>query len=156
MNIDQNYMQRNKPLKRGTKRMKRSPLKKVSAKKKPKPRDPIKTWRNKCDGLLTPLIKVRDPVCLFNGYKNCTYHTQVAHHHLKKSVSSACRYYLPNLIGLCTFCHCRLHKSEILWTGRVVKIMGMDWLADLEEQKKKEVRTTLGYYKEQYEILIQL
>jgi hypothetical protein len=115
----------------------------------------IKALRKKCDLMLTPIIKKRSPVCLLSGFDGCTYETQVAHHHFKKSTSASCRYYMPNLIGLCGFCHMRLHSDEILWTGRVVEIMGMGWLADLEEKKKETVKISQQYYKEVLEELKQ-
>lgn len=108
----------------------------------------LSTMRNKCDKTLTPLIKKLHPKCLL-----CGNDTQVAHHHFKKSTSSACRYYIPNLIPLCTPCHMRLHHDEILWTGRVVKSMGMEWLEDLEEEKQKEVKVDVHWYIENFERL---
>jgi len=119
-----------------------------TGKKPRKQKTAVQKLRDKADKMLTPIIKVLYPVCLFNGYDKCTYDTQVAHHHIKKSTSSALRYYVPNLIGLCTVCHCRLHNDEILWTGRVIVIMGMEWLADLEEVKKQEVRTNKQFYED--------
>jgi 5-methylcytosine-specific restriction endonuclease McrA len=104
--------------------------------------------RNKCDKLLTPIVKAKNPRCLL-----CPSDTQVAHHHMKKSTSASCRYYLPNLIPLCHRCHMRLHADEILWAGRVIELKGIDWLRDLEEQKKKYVKTDVHYYIEQYELL---
>ena len=103
----------------------------------------VKSLRNKADKMLTPIIKVLHPECLLCGNP-----TNVAHHHIKKSTSSALRYYIPNLIGLCTPCHCKLHHDEILWTGRVIVLMGMEWLADLEEKKKVEVRTNKQFYQD--------
>jgi 5-methylcytosine-specific restriction endonuclease McrA len=58
------------------------------------------TMRNKCDALLSPIVKKMYPQCLF-----CPNPTSTAHHHIKKSTSSALRYYIPNLVNLCTFCH---------------------------------------------------
>ena len=131
--------------------MKRTPLRRVSKKPKKKGRDPIKTLRNKCDGLLTPIVKKMHTECLLCGNE-----TQVAHHHLRKSTSNACRYYIPNLVPLCTICHCKLHHDEILWTGRVVEIMGFDWLHDLEEKKKETVKISQTYYKEHFERLTKI
>jgi 5-methylcytosine-specific restriction endonuclease McrA len=141
----QKYMKRNVPLKRtGFKTKKKAKKKTVKRTKLPT----VKSMRNKCDKLLTPIIKVMQPNCLLCGGE-----TQVAHHHIKKSTSSALRYYIPNLIGLCTPCHCRLHNDEILWTGRVIKLKGMEWLEDLEEKKKEQVKTDVHFYIEHYERL---
>lgn len=108
----------------------------------------LTTMRNKADALLTPIVKKLHPRCLL-----CPAATQVAHHHFKKSTSSACRYHIPNLIPLCNPCHARLHHDEILWTGRVVQIMGLEWLAGLEEQKKKYTKVDVHWYIENYERL---
>lgn len=141
------------PLKRGTKslkrtafKVKRTPVKSQnrSGASKPKKRDKlpsVKTVRNRCDKLLTPIIKKKYPYCLLCGSE-----TQVAHHHIKKSTSSSCRYYMPNLIPLCHHCHLRLHSDELYWCGRVIKIMGMEWLDDLESQKKIYTKTDVHYY----------
>lgn len=110
-----------------------------------------KTMRNKCDKLLTPIIKLMYPTCLFTGEP-----TEVAHHHFKKSTSSACRYYIPNLIPLTHKAHMRLHSDEILWAGRVVQNKGLEWLEDLERQKKVEVKTDVHWYMENYKRLREL
>jgi 5-methylcytosine-specific restriction endonuclease McrA len=124
--------------------VKRHTTPKVKIKSKSKPKVPtVKSLRNKADKMLTPIVKVLHPECLLCGNP-----TQVAHHHIKKSTSSALRYYIPNLIGLCTPCHCKLHHDEILWTGRVIVLMGMEWLADLEEHKKEEVKTNKQFYQD--------
>lgn len=103
----------------------------------------LSTLRNKCDAQLTPITKKLHPNCLL-----CGGDTQVGHHHIKKSTSNACRYYIPNLIGLCNRCHLKLHCDELLWCGRVIKIMGLDWLDDLETEKRKDVKTDRQWYTE--------
>lgn len=100
-----------------------------------------KTVRNRCDKLLTPIIKVMQPNCLLCGGE-----TQVAHHHIKKSTSNSCRYYIPNLIGLCHKCHSTLHHDELLWCGRVVRIMGLAWLDDLEAKKRENSKCDVHWY----------
>lgn len=138
-----------KKVAKGATTTKKAPKRKI---KRSRPLLPSsKTMRNKCDGLLTPIVKKMYPQCLL-----CNNPTQVAHHHLKKSTSSACRYYIPNLINLCTPCHCRLHNDEILWTGRVIQIKGLDWLNDLEEKKREYVKTDVHFYIENYERLSKL
>lgn len=147
------------PLKRGSKTLKRSGFSKTPTTKtkraisrrlganKGKVKS-VSTLRNSCDKLLTPIIKKLYPRCLLCGNE-----TQVAHHHIKKSTSSALRYYIPNLIPLCNKCHLRLHCDEILWTGRIIVIKGLDWLADLEEKKNQLVKTNSGWYQEHLERL---
>jgi len=108
----------------------------------------VKTMRNKCDKLLTPIIKAMHPYCLFTGEE-----TQVAHHAIKKSTSSALRYYLPNLIPLTHQAHLRLHSDEILWTGRLIKQKGMEWWDDLEERKNAYTKCDVHFYIENYDRL---
>lgn len=101
----------------------------------------VKSMRNKCDALLTPIIKKMYPYCIFTGQE-----TQVAHHAIKKSTSSALRYYLPNLIPLTHQAHLRLHCDEITWTGRLVALKGMDWWEDLEKERKRAMKIDIHYY----------
>lgn len=104
--------------------------------------------RNKCDALLTPIIKLMYPKCIFTHQT-----TEVAHHAIKKSTSSALRYYLPNLIPLTHKAHSRLHHDEILWTGRLIEKKGMDWWKDLMKKKDGYVKTDVHYYIAEYDRL---
>ena len=108
----------------------------------------VKTMRNKCDKLLTPIIKKMYPYCILTGEP-----TEVAHHAIKKSTSSALRYHLPNLIPLTHKAHMRLHSDEILWTGRLVTIKGLDWWAELEEKKNEYTKTDVHFYIENHKRL---
>lgn len=102
-----------------------------------------------CDKLLTPIIKKLFPKCLLCGQP-----TGVAHHFIKKSVSSYLRYYLPNLINLCCSCHFKLHfNDEGLWNGKIALMKGKDWLDDLEKHKKDYVKTDWVYYNTIYQKL---
>lgn len=105
----------------------------------------IKSMRNKCDALLTPIIKKMYPYCIFTGEE-----TQVAHHAIKKSTSSALRYYIPNLIPLTHKAHLRLHSDEILWTGRLIEKKGMEWWQDLMEKKEVYTKCDVHHYISEY------
>ena len=111
----------------------------------------VKSMRNKCDALLTPIIKKMYPKCVFTGEE-----TQVAHHAIKKSTSSALRYYLPNLIPLTHYAHLRLHSDEILWTGRLIEIKGMDWWKDLMQKKEVYTKCDVHHYIAEYARLKEL
>lgn len=154
------------PLSRGTKQLKRSgfkravggvklPTKGVKPKKAIKPKKKklptVKSMRNKCDKLLTPIIQKMYPYCIFTGEP-----TQVAHHAIKKSTSSALRYYLPNLIPLTHYAHLRLHADEILWTGRLIELKGMDWWKDLMQKKEVYTKCDVHHYIAEYERLKEL
>lgn len=101
----------------------------------------VKTIRNRCDALLTPIIQKLFPKCLL-----CGKDTEVAHHHIKKSTSSRLRYELSNLIPLCTFCHCRLHNDEILWTSRIITIKGIEWFKELDKKKSEYVKVDVHWF----------
>lgn len=108
----------------------------------------IKSLRNKCDALLSPLIIKLHPRCLL-----CSRPTQVAHHHVHKSKSSILRYDLENLINLCNSCHFALHQNESYYASRIVKIKGMKWFDYLERTKNKLIKTDIHFYQDNYERL---
>lgn len=109
---------------------------------------PLPTLRRKCDALLTPIIKKQHPYCLLCGKE-----TQVAHHHVHKSKSSALRYYIPNLVNLCNHCHIVLHRNESYWASKVVQLRGLEWFEDLEKRKQEVVKTDRGWYEGHFERL---
>lgn len=132
------------PLKRGNKQLKRTPFKKKIKVKKISP----KTLQNKCDALLTPIIKLIYPKCLL-----CGQDTQVAHHHIHKSKSAVLRYVIENLIPLCNKCHLALHMNESYHASRIVKIRGIEWFDKLEKEKNKIIKVDRFYYEEKLEWL---
>lgn len=111
----------------------------------------IKTLRNKCDDLLTPIIKKLHPKCLLCGRQ-----TEVAHHHVHKSKSSILRYDLENLINLCNSCHFALHQNESYYASKIVAIKGLKWFENLERQKNKLVKTDTSFYQSNYERLTKI
>lgn len=113
----------------------------------------IKTMRNKCDKLLTPIIKEMHPYCLLQGSETCARVTQVAHHHVHKSRSTRLRYEIDNLIPLCHSCHMMLHQNESYWASKIVQIRGLEWFEELERLKNEEVKVDVHFYIENYERL---
>lgn len=112
-------------------------------------RNPIKTWRNKCDALLTPIVKKLFPLCFLCGGE-----TEVAHHHVHKSKSTALRYVLANLIPLCGRCHVKLHHNESYWASVIVERKGIEWWRTLQREGNKTVDANLAFFKENYEQLL--
>lgn len=108
----------------------------------------ISTVRNKCDNLLTPIIKAMYPRCLL-----CPRETEVAHHHIHKSKSSRLRYELDNLIPLCGHCHVVLHNNESYWSSKITAIRGIEWFERLDKLGREIVKTDVHYYLAQYERL---
>ena len=73
--------------------------------------------------------------------------TQVMHHFVPKSVSSALRYYWPNLIPLTNGEHMRLHQSgDPSYEQSIMDKKGKDWWADLLKHKYDYVKVNVGYY----------
>ena len=113
----------------------------------------IKTIRNKCDKLLTPIIKAMHPHCILREAKMCAGFTEVAHHHILKSKCTALRYELDNLIPLCTRCHMLLHSHESYYSSILVQRKGVEWFESLEAQKNKLIKADVHFYIENYERL---
>ncbi len=89
----------------------------------------IKYSQKQCDDLLSPLVKQISPKCLL-----CNNKTQVAHHHFKKERCLPLRYNVKNLIPLCNPCHFRMKWEEGIMSCKIMKIKGVDWFINLEEQ----------------------
>ncbi len=101
----------------------------------------ISTVRNKCDALLSPIIKKMHPTCLLCGKE-----TEVAHHHVHKGRSTRLRYEIDNLINLCNKCHLGLHYNESYWASRIVDIKGIEWFRDLDKKKDEYVKADVHFY----------
>lgn len=142
-------MKRNKPLKRTA--FKKRTAKPRNASRRPKiarRREKLpkpSTMRNKCDKLLTPIIKLMHPYCLLQA-PNCSRVTQVAHHHVHKSKSSRLRYEIDNLIPLCHHCHVVLHQNESYWAGIIIQKRGMEWFEKLRVTGEEIVKTDVHWY----------
>ena len=111
----------------------------------------VKTLRNKCDKLLTPIVKQQNPRCLL-----CNHETEVAHHHVHKSKSTILRYDLDNLINLCHSCHLALHHNESYYASKIVDLKGLDWFRNLESKKNQIIKADIHWYQEQYDRLKEL
>ena len=132
----------------------KKPLKSTTGAKKRKSKLPApKTMRNKCDKLLTPIIKAQYPECFLKAAEHCNFYTQVAHHHIKKSRSSALRYDLDNLIPLCNACHLMLHQNESKWVHELIERKGIEWARELRERDVM-VKTDVHFYIENHERLL--
>lgn len=101
----------------------------------------LSTMRNKCDNLLTPIIKALHPKCLL-----CGHDTQVAHHHFHKSQSTRLRYELDNLINLCNSCHLKLHMNESFWASKIIQLKGIEWFNELERKNREGVKADVHFY----------
>jgi hypothetical protein len=147
-------LKRKTPLRASRIGLKRSRMPQVKRRAKTRPKRPKlpkpATVRNKADLLLTPIIKLLYPNCLLRGAERCAGVTQVAHHHVHKSSSSALRYEIMNLVPLCGACHALLHANESYWGSRVTQLRGLDWFNELQEKRKESVKTDVHFYLAHY------
>gem|GEM_PF-1225468 len=137
------------PLSRGTKTLKRSEFKQKATPKKKKVRSKlptVKSMRNKCDKLLTPIVKAMHPNCMLQKAQLCEGMTQCAHHHILKSKSTALRYELENLIPLCNRCHMLLHSHESYYSSILVQRKGLEWFESLENKKEAIIKADVHFY----------
>lgn len=70
-------------------------------------KSPLQKLRNECDHLFQEIGRLKFPKSLISSSA-----TQVIHHYIPKSVSSALRYDWDNAIPLTTQEHARIHLSE--------------------------------------------
>lgn len=113
----------------------------------------ITTVRNKCDKLLTPIIKRLHPYC-----EACGGETQVAHHWIEKSRSTYLRYDVErNLIPLCHSCHAKIHNrfgNSVTGSFDVATIIvnkrGKKWKNQLDIDSAKTVKADVYYYLEHF------
>lgn len=114
---------------------------------------PIKIVRSKlpkigklqrtCDALMQKLGKLRSPKSIISGQP-----TEVMHHLVPKSVSSALRYNWDNLIPLTNAEHCRLHQSpDPTIEMMIVKAKGgTDWFFQLKQKGRVYNKVNRAYY----------
>lgn len=113
----------------------------------------VKKMRNKCDKMLTPIIKLLYPTCLLRQAKSCNIQTQVSHHYILKSKCTALRYELKNLIPLCNPCHLLLHTHESYYSSIIMSKKGLEWFESLKSQKEKIIKADIHFYIENYKRL---
>ena len=112
-------------------------------------RNPLTTWRNKCDRALQQKVANEYKYCLICGNP-----VQVGHHFFPKSVSSRLRYEWENIIPLCSGCHMRLHQSgDPRYEQRIIAVKGERWYESLERIARDYQKVNVAYYKQMYERL---
>jgi len=112
-------------------------------------RNPLTTWRLKCDRKMQEIGQNNNPRCLL-----CANPVQIMHHFFPKSVSSFLRYNWDNLIPLCNGCHMRLHQSgDPRYEQRIIAAKGENWYENLEIHARDYQKVNVGYYKEVYQNL---
>ena len=104
---------------------------------------PLGTLRRTCDALMQQIGKLKNPVSLISGLP-----TQVHHHLVPKSCSSALRYNWDNLIPLTNGEHCRLHQSPDPTTEMEIvrKRGGTDWFFNLKQKGREYNKVNRQYY----------
>ncbi len=91
--------------------------------------------------MLSPLVIKLKPNCLL-----CGKHINVANNHVHKSKSNRLRYYIENLINLCSGCHFKLHQNESKWASEIVRIKGMEWYENLRKVEQEYIKVDRNYY----------
>ena len=99
--------------------------------------------RRTCDALMQQIGKLKNPKSLISGLP-----TQVHHHLVPKSCSSALRYNWDNLIPLTNAEHCRLHQSpDPTIEMRIVEAKGgTDWFFQLKQKGRVYNKVNRDYY----------
>lgn len=128
--------------------MKRTRIKKQS-------KSNVKVLQRKCDSLLTPIIKIKTPLC-----EACSQPTQVAHHFIEKSRSNRLRYDFDNLIALCNQCHCKIHNrfgnsvvGGLDVADKIRERRGEDWYENIKIKGREIVKTDITWYEDNYKRL---
>jgi len=124
--------------------MKRTKLKKLSS---------LGKLQKMCDREMQIKGKILYPKSVVSGKP-----TEVMHHYIPKSVSSALRYFWLNLIPLTNAEHCRLHQSpDPSIEVAIYQRMGGDkWFNKLLLEKKKVLKINRAYYEAKLEELLTL
>jgi len=104
---------------------------------------PLGWWRKKCDSKLQDKRRKEIEKCEVCGKRN-----EVAHHYHPKSSSSYLRFDVRNLIALCHGCHFRHHNcSDPSVHNTVNAKRGQMWVDELEKDKRKPCKRSIGDYK---------
>jgi hypothetical protein len=127
----------------------------LKEKDKKKKKKSIKSIRNSCDALLTPIIKQTTPKC-----EGCGRGTEVAHHWIEKSRSLNLRYDFRNLVALCHSCHAKIHNrfgNSVVGGLDVAMIViskrGEEWKRLMDIEGRKTIKNNVEYFEKHLAIL---
>ncbi len=111
----------------------------------------LRRLQRKCDKALQECNRDANDYCEYCG-RECT----VGHHFFAKSMASALRYDIKNIIPLCAGCHLRHHMGDPRIHATILIKRGDEWWKDLIRRKEAVTKVSQKYYKEilnQYERL---
>lgn len=114
---------------------------------KPKKKIKLSTLRNKADRLLQQLVRET-----FRRCEVCGKEVSAGHHYFPKSMSTALRYDMENLIPICNGCHVRHHSGDPTIHQKVLKGRGQDW-HDKLEAKRGFIKADANWYLSKIEAL---
>ena len=124
-------------LKRGTSKLKRTPLRKKAKAKSQG------WWQSTADDLMQDINRLLFDKCMVCGGKN-----EVGHHFITKSLSSFLRYDFRNLIPLCHSCHFKHHiKSDPQISATIIAKNGPEWFNWIELVRRTPIKTGIEYFK---------
>jgi len=123
--------------------------------KKRKKNTPRKILENKLDTLSAKICRMKG-ACEVCGKSDGVLNA----HHFKSRVYKGVRWYLPNLICLCTHCHVfnhkfSAHRTPEAFKERMLELKGQEWFDDIEKRandhtswKSGELENLLTTYQE--------
>jgi len=130
------------PLKRGSKQLKGTRLKRVSKTK-------LRKLQLECDALYQKVGKRMFPKSIVSGKP-----TEVIHHFYTKQSSSRLRYDFDNAIPLTNGEHFSHHiKSDPTIHATVIRKKGQNWYDTLSKKKNESMKVNEEYYKYVLEML---
>ena len=104
----------------------------------------LRKLQKEADRLLQEWVKKKYPKCLVCGKK-----THCGHHFFPKSLSSALRYLVQNLIPLCVGCHFKHHfQNDPTIHVTILLKKGWVWYNELLKLKKQKPKINIAYYEE--------
>lgn len=112
--------------------------------------------KKECDKILTPITKLIYPKC----EAGCGSNTQVGHHWVEKSRSANLRYNIDNLVGLCNFCHGKIHnlyRNNVIQgvdlANHIINKRGIEWHEEMKALQSIEIKPNKAFYESEWERL---
>jgi HNH endonuclease len=112
-----------------------------------------------CDEMLTPITKNKYPMC----ESGCGNKTQVGHHWIEKSRSANLRYNLDNLVGLCNFCHNKIHNNfrnnvvqGVDIANIIIRKRGVEWHEEMKRLQPIEIKVNRAFYESEFNRLSEI
>lgn len=106
-------------------------------------KSPRTVLKRHLDRLIQQIYVKKYPKCLVSDDP-----TDVMHHFVPKSRSLYLRYDVRNLIPLCKSCHAKHHWGDPKIHAIILKKKGWDWYENLNKDRQKVMKNTMGNLRE--------